>query len=315
VPVFREVAEGWMGLFALARAGEYPEFPPDYCDPLVPSACTWRAFREARANYGAAAEVLLRNELYSSSELRDLEMKLVRIAVIDREEEELDRKRVQSIYPVGSLPKRAPHMTVDPEVVKYFGVAERLDYLAPGGPGEEAAAAQGEPTAVLLPSANGYEFGRRSLLRLYRYEVASSAPAVQQVEAIVRLADWDLRYSRNSLALDLYEQAYAFLVKEGPQAAIDDLFSPPLPFVLPTFEPNPLVAGTAEGSAGYIDVAFTISQLGEPRRVRIVEATPNATEAAKEELAALIKGSRFRPRLVGGEFGASPVRVRYYLSE
>ena len=97
------------------------------------------------------------------------------------------------------------------------------------------------------------------------------------------------------------------------QAAIDALFSPPLPLVLPTFEPNPLVAGTSEASTGYIDVTFTISELGEPRRVRIVGATSHATEAAKEDLAALIKGSRFRPRLVDGEFRASPVRVRYYL--
>jgi hypothetical protein len=301
-----------MGLFALARAGEYPEFPPDYCDPLVPSACVWRAFRDARVNYGAAAEVLLRNDLYSSGELRELEMQLVRIAVIDSEEEELARKRTKSIYPVGGLPERTPQMIVDPEAVKILGVADRLDYLAPGGPGDEAATAQGEPTAVLVPAPTGYWFGRRSLVRLYRYEVASSAPAVQQVEAIVRLADWDLRYSRNSLALEGYEQAHEFLEEAGEQAAIDALFAPPLPLVLPTFEPNPLVAGTAEASTGYVDVTFVISELGEPRRIRIVEATSNATEDAKQDLAALIKGSRFRPRLVDGEFGASPVRVRYY---
>ncbi len=315
VPLFREVAEGWMGLNALARGGEYPEFPPGYCDPLVPSACVWSALSDARVNYGAAAEVLLRNEHYSSSELRELEMRLVRIALIVREQEELDRKRAQSLYRVGSVPKRREILWVRPDIVKELGVADRLDYLAPGGPGDEAATAQGEPTAVISPGPTGYEFGRRSLVRLYRYEVASSAPVVQQVEAIVRLADWDLRYSRNSLALEGYAQAHAFLKKAGTQAAIDALFSPPLPLVLPTFEPNPLVAGTAEESTGYIDVAFTITQLGEPRRMRIVDATSNATEAAKKDLAALISSSRFRPRLVRGEFGASPVQVRYYLNE
>jgi hypothetical protein len=315
VPLFREVAEGWMGLNARARGGEYPEFPPGYCDPLVPSACVWNALSDARVNYGAAAEVLLRNEHYSSSELRELEMRLVRIALIDREREERDRRRLQSVYLVGSVPKRGEILWVRPDLVKEVGVADRLDYLAPGGPGDEAASAQGEPTAVILPGPTGYEFGRRSLVRLYRYEVASSAPVVQQVEAIVRLADWDLRYSRNSLALEGYEQAHAFLKKAGTQAAIDALFSPPLPLVLPTFEPNPLVAGTAEESTGYIDVAFTITQLGEPRRMRIVAATSNATEAAKKDLAALISSSRFRPRLVRGEFGASPVQLRYYLNE
>lgn len=191
-------------------------------------------------------------------------------------------KRTQSVYRVGSVPKRDEILFVRPDIVKELGVADRLDYLAPRGPGDEAATAQREPTAVISPGPTGYEFGRRSLVRLYRYEVASSTPVVQQVEAIVRLADWDLRYSRNSLALEGYEQAHAFLKKAGTQTAIDVLFSPPLPLVLPTFEPNPLVAGTAEESTGYIDVAFTITQLGEPRRMRTVDATSNATEAAKK---------------------------------
>ena len=90
---------------------------------------------------------------------------------------------------------------------------------------------------------------------------------MQQVEAIVRLADWDLQYSRNALALDGYEQAYAFLKAAGAQAAIDALFSPPLPFVLPTFDPNPLGAGAGDEAAGYIDVAFTITKVGAPRRI------------------------------------------------
>ena len=138
-------------------------------------------------------------------------------------------------------------------------------------------------------------------MRLYRYEVASLAPIVQQVEAIVRLADWDLQYARNALALDGYEQAYAFLKAAGAQAAIDALFSPPLPFVLPTFDPNPLGAGAGDEAAGYIDVAFTITKVGAPRRIKIVGATSNATEAAKKDLAVLISRSCFRPRVVRGE--------------
>jgi len=315
VPLFREAAQGWMRLFALSQTGEYPEFPPGYCSPLEPSNCVWRAFSDARVNYGAAAEVLLRNKLYSSNELRELEMQLVRIAVAELEQEKLERRRVQSIYRVGGLPEQFfKQLSVDPDDVKRLGVADRLDYLAPGGASEKASSAQGEPTAVLVPSPKGYELGRRSLVRLYRYEVASLAPIVQQVEAMVRLADWDLQYSRIALALDGYEQAYAFLKAAGAQAAIDALFSPPLPFVLPTFDPNPLGAGAGEEAAGYIDVAFTITNVGAPRRITIVGATSNATKAAKKDLVALISRSCFRPRVVRGELGDSPVRVRYYLN-
>jgi hypothetical protein len=317
VPLFREAAEGWMRLFALSQTGEYPEFPPGYCSPLTPSMCIWRAFSDARVNYGAAAEVLLRDKLYSSNELRELEMQLVRIAVAQLEQEKLARRRVQNktIYHVGGLPEQFfKQISVNPDDVKLLGVADRLDYLAPGGAGEKASTAQGEPTAVLFPPPKGYEFGRRSLVRLYRYEVASSAPIVQQVEAIVRLADWDLQYARNALALDGYEQAYAFLKAAGAQAAIDALFSPPLPFVLPTFDPNPLGAGAGDEAAGYIDVAFTITKVGAPRRIKIVGATSNATEAAKKDLAVLISRSCFRPRVIRGELGDSPVRVRYYLN-
>lgn len=304
-----------MALFALGKIGEQAEFPADYCDPLAPIGCLWHAFRDARVSYGAAAEVLLRNEDYSSSELRELEMELVHSADVVREQEELDAKRERSLYRVGYLPRRREQIYVDPELVKTWGVADRLDYLAPAGAEGKPDAVQGEPTAVLLPGPTGYELGRRSLVRLYKYAVAGPAPAVQQVEAIVQLADWDLRFSRNSLALEGYEQAYAFLEKTGEQATIEALFSPPTPFVLPAYAPNPLVSEATNGSNGYIDVAFTITELGEPRRIKILDTTTNTSDAAKDRLVTLIKSSRFRPRVIHGEFAASPVRVRYYPSE
>ncbi|HET8696659.1 MAG TPA: hypothetical protein VFO94_04200 [Gammaproteobacteria bacterium] len=316
VPLFREVAEERMALAALVRAGaEYPEFPPDYCDFGVPRGCRWIALADAWANYGAAIAVLSRNELYSSSELRDLEMRLVRIAELVNEQDEREANRLHRYRRVGSLPlQNPPLMIVDPEFVKRSarGVADRLDYLAPGGADEHAAAGQGEPTGVISTPVSGYEFGRRSLARLYQYTVASAAPAWEQVEAIVQLADWDLRFSRNSLALEGYAQAYEFLKKAGAQDAIDALFSPPLPFVLPAYDPNPLATGTTEPSSGYIDVAFTVTEVGEARRIKFLDAT-NATDDAKETLATLIKSSRFRPQITDGEFRASPVRVRYYL--
>jgi hypothetical protein len=82
---------------------------------------------------------------------------------------------------------------------------------------------------------------------------------------------------------------------------------------LPTFLPNPLA--TAE-SARYIDVGFEVTRFGEGRRVEILGASPNVPDSVKDELASLIKGSRFRPRVTDGELRReSPVAVRYYLAD
>ena len=83
--------------------------------------------------------------------------------------------------------------------------------------------------------------------------------------------------------------------------------------MLPTFLPNPL---QTEPSARYIEVSFEITKYGESRRVEILGAAPEVSDAAKDELVTLIKGSRFRPRVKDGELaGAVPVVLRYYLDD
>lgn len=316
VSLFREIAEERMARVELMQAGEYPEYPAGYCEFLVPRGCMWIALADAREYFGAAAAVLLRNQLYSSSELRELEMKLVRIAELVSEQDEDYTARPHSL--LGALRVQdPPAMIVDPEFVKHSarGIADRLDYLAPGGGAPQPSGPPGEPTGTLSTPQSGYEFGRRSLARLYNYTAASSAPAVEQVEAIVQLADWDLRFSHNSLALDEYRQAHEFLENAGAQEAIDALFSPPIPFVLPTYDPNPLANEASEPTSSYIDVAFAVADVGKARRIKILDTSTNVTDAAKQRLLTLIRSSRFRPRVIDGELGASPVRVRYYVDE
>jgi hypothetical protein len=135
----------------------------------------------------------------------------------------------------------------------------------------------------------------------------------EQARAFVELADWDLLYSRNSLALDEYEQVYARLREDGAaQAVVEELFAPRIPIVLPAFLP-PLAYEQTEGATGYIDVGFRISKLGEPQRIEILDATANVTDAAKERLVLIVKTNRFRPRLTDGEFRTSSVVVRYHI--
>jgi hypothetical protein len=105
------------------------------------------------------------------------------------------------------------------------------------------------------------------------------------------------------------------LQQAGAQTSIDELFAPKTPVVLPTFVPNPLATDRTQASTGHIDVAFEITDYGKARRVQILDAT-NATDGDKARLAQLIQRSRFRPRLTDGEFArASPVVLRYYLTE
>jgi hypothetical protein len=163
---------------------------------------------------------------------------------------------------------------------------------------------------------NHYELGRYSLRRLIEYEIAAESPWPEVIRALVELADWDLLYSHNSLAITAYEEAYAELEQAGVrQSTIDGLFSPAMPIVLPVFSPNPLAAGAAP-SAEYIDVEFEIRKYGQSRNVRITGATAQVTDADRDSLLRLIKRSRFRPRIANGQIeSAANVGVRYYQNE
>jgi hypothetical protein len=161
-----------------------------------------------------------------------------------------------------------------------------------------------------------YTTGRQSLRRLIAYGVANGEPLLGRATALVRAADWDLLFERRSLALDEYVETYAYLKQQGvPQEAIDELFSPAIPVVLPTFVRNPLLGGDA-AATGYIDVAFEILNVGTSRRIKIVGSSDNASADAKDDLVNLIARSRFRPRVTDGQFTrAARVVVRYPLHE
>jgi hypothetical protein len=161
-----------------------------------------------------------------------------------------------------------------------------------------------------------YHRGRQSLRRLYAYTAASEGTLLQQADAVVQLADWDLLYSHNSQAIESYELAHTMLEQEGAaEASVEQLFDPLMPVVLPAFQPNPLARDATRAETGYIDVGFEITKYGRSRAVEIL-GDANATHAAKQDLVALVRSSRYRPRLTEGAFAdAAPVRVRYYLYE
>ena len=159
-----------------------------------------------------------------------------------------------------------------------------------------------------------YLTGRQSLSRLISYATANGEPLDKRAVMFVEVADWDLLYERRASALDNYAEIYAYMKQRGmAQSTIDAVFSPDTPIMLPAFLPNSLVAEDPANATGYIDVAFDVLMVGTTRRVEILNAS-NASKEAQNDLEHLILRSRFRPRIVDGEFPrASRVVVRYYL--
>ena len=160
--------------------------------------------------------------------------------------------------------------------------------------------------------SGSYEVGKQSLQRRMAYDVANSAPLEARVETLLQIADWELLLGNRPAAQELYEQVHSFLQQHGGmQHLIDEVFSPATPVVLPTFVPSSLAADPSPSSTGHIDVAFEVTQYGKARGIEILDTTRNASRAARYRLVRLIGESRFRPRIVDGQFArAAPVVLR-----
>jgi hypothetical protein len=341
VPVFRETAAKRMALVRQYLAGEFPPQIVLGCyygwprqavshvsdvDGRVSTATATdcnsgqkdyviRAIvSDAQRHYADAIAVMLRNERYASDELRELELELVRSII------EVIRTGAESSEAYVRFPRlglEGARLDLEPWRSWMDSMALLAEWELPQAVAEpeleQSEPRDGEPIANRFYEGRCLDdcLGRHSLQRLLAYEIATSAPFQEQVEAFIRIADWEGREQ----ALEQYERAVKMLQDAGAPALIDELFAPTTPVVLPTFLPNPLASDPTQG-AGYIDVGFEITDHGTPRRVQILDTTASATDAEKARLVQLIENSRFRPRLTDGEFArASPVVVRYYLTE
>ena len=273
---------------------------------------------DAQRNYADAIAVILRNELYSSEELRDLEMELVRTSDLIRYHNNVDGSNG---FDLGVPP---PGMrSTEP----WRGTIEALLLLAdwdfpdsPDAPVVERGWLTGKETEVFPTNdlvGNHYRLGRLALQRLFDYETATSAPSRGQIDALIAIADWDLLYSRNGLAFEGYGLAYRLLEEMGEtRASMDRIFTPEVPVMLPTFPPNPLVLDATRKPRGHIDFTFEITKYGQARRLEIVDATANATDADRDGATWPMMRTRFRPKVVGGQpVLARPVVARFYLYE
>lgn len=306
VPVFRGLAERRLHLLEQFKAGEFPrefflgcyyEDPADQpdrenrsCVSGSRSFAIGRILLDVHRYYAEAIEVLLRNELYESEQLRELELEAVRATFTSG----LAHRGVPCEGTLGELLEMEPLESCLEPIQE---VDENLTRLNVGG--------------------------EASLVRLLSYEVRSSAPQLTQLSALIELADWlHSRHLQSSMirrandsALELYDLAIERLRELGETSTIENIFSPSVPVVLPVFVPTPLVSEEPSQFSGYVEVAFDVTKLGEGDRIEILE-TRDVSRKEERELIRTIEQTVFRPRAVRGQLvDRSRVTVRYYLGD
>jgi hypothetical protein len=276
---------------------------------------------DADRNHAEAIAVLLRNEAYASEDLRELEMELVRSAELIYERYARDGNRgvtgtrTRNEVPVPLVPWSPAAEIREPWRSRMAPIVALADWELPydsAGTREENFLQEMEPRDARFRGP--YYRGRQSLRRLYVYSVIASRPPLARATAIVEMADWDLLFSSNGLAVEGYTLALDMLEHAGTdEASLAQLFAPALPVVLPSFEPNPLARDETRAATGHLDVEFAITKYGRARAIEIRDAT-NAPDDARDDLVELLKSSRFRPRLTHGQFADStPVLLRYHV--
>jgi hypothetical protein len=290
---------------------QWPTSADGSCTAGSKSTVVQGMLAEAQRNYLDAIAAMLRQGAYDSEDLRALELDVLRGV-------DLMRSRYYKGPTARAVPLAPAYVgasNLEPWRSRMAAVTRLAAWELPY-PDESPLEADPEDNFATQHAhvMDPYQRGRQSLRRLYAYGAASSGSPVQQADAIVQMADWDLLYSHNSQAIESYELAHAMLEDGGAaESSIGRLFGPPTPVVLPAFQPNPLAQDEARTATGYIDVAFEITKYGRTRAVEILDAA-NASHAAKQDLVALIRTNRYRPRLTDGVFAdAAPVHVRYYL--
>ena len=318
VPVLREIADNQMAVLNDVIGGKRPPevvlgcyfqewsmHGDGSCDSGSKSTVIQAMLADAQRNYSDAIAVMLRQGLYGD-DLRELELDVLRGVLL-----------MQSGFGSPSLSlSMAPGFIgvsgAEPWRGRIAAVIQLASWDLPY-PNFGSLESDSNVFTKRVHVMDPYQRGRQSLRRLYAYGAASSDSPLRQADAMAQIGDWDLLYSHNGRAMESYALAQATLEQAGAAAAINELFAPSTPVVLPAFQPNPLMRDETRATTGYIDVAFEITKYGQSRAVEIRDAA-NATLAAKRNLLALIRNNRFRPQLTDGQFAdATPVRVRYYL--
>ena len=262
---------------------------------------------QAQVHYADAIAVLLHNGIYSSDELRDLELEIVRAADLVRQQNALDPRSTQigtrRMDRIGLA--SGSYLPSGAWVPNQHELREQTNTLWDLAGLESSEEAKQRRHRVDHMTSQ-YGLARESYRRLIDYAetVSESAPADEpawrsRLETYLQLADWDLVYSANGAALDEYAQVHEMLeATDLAEPLIAEIFVDRLADV--PAEP------TADADISSLHRrGLRNHEVGEGRRVEILG--PNIPDAAKEELVGL--------GVADGEFAVRRRSVRYYLND
>jgi hypothetical protein len=165
-----------------------------------------------------------------------------------------------------------------------------------------------------------YRTGRWGLEVLRLHQEATSASWLMQARTLALIGDWDLLFARylgtkySKSAATAYREALTLLREhQAAEVAVNSIFRPQTPVLLPAFGTNRLMSEQQVHSTGHVDIAFEIRDNGTSWRVKILDSSENAPRSVQRELINTIKHGRFRPFAENGRLVESaPVTVRYY---
>jgi len=168
---------------------------------------------------------------------------------------------------------------------------------------------------------SNYRIGRQSLESLLSLQEAHSESWLTRAQTLAFMGDWDLLFAEyfgtkyaDSAAVS-YARALSMLAEHGvAEDAVNSIFNPPTPVLLPAFAANRLISVKTAESTGHVDVSFEIRESGQSTRIKVLDSPVNAPRSAVRDLINTIKQGRFRPIAANGRLVESaPVTVRFYV--
>ena len=166
-----------------------------------------------------------------------------------------------------------------------------------------------------------YQTGRQALehmLTLLRS--AGSLPPEAIAAGLLDLGDWHLTYGHVPAAKEAYREAWDTLIDAGFSGAnINRALAAPMPLRIPLFATHlysPASAGLGPaadpGHRGYVDIAFTVDELGNAVSLRFLGNSGGETKRIEDIIETQFRSIKFRPTFRDGELhSTTDVELRF----
>ena len=159
----------------------------------------------------------------------------------------------------------------------------------------------------IVPS--GFRAGEDALLAIREYYLGREGEAEQLAEATAQVADWYLLFNRRAPARNMYLEAWQAVAEEENADELRlRLFGQVREIPVFAFDDNEWMIenmGSMENieevDYDHIDLRFDVTQWGEVRNIETVGTHSPDTEPQQSRVRRDVRGSMFRPMLIGGE--------------